>query len=64
MVAAGEYTPSGRNTALPNLPAFCGAEAMATPTADSLINFEVWVPTDENWNGKRVTTGNGDTARR
>ncbi|NUZ04715.1 tannase/feruloyl esterase family alpha/beta hydrolase [Piscinibacter koreensis] len=56
---AGSYTPTGSNTALTNLPAFCRLRASATPTSDSLINFEVWVPSGTAWNGKLVTTGNG-----
>jgi feruloyl esterase len=57
-IAAGTYTPAGSG-ALTNLPAFCRITAKATPTSDSLINFEVWVPSDQAWNGKMVTTGNG-----
>ena len=57
-VAAGSYTPPGSG-ALTNLPAFCRITASATPTADSLINFEVWVPDGTAWNGKIVVTGNG-----
>ncbi|MCS6943818.1 MAG: hypothetical protein RMK97_00100 [Sutterellaceae bacterium] len=33
---------------------------MATPTVDSLINFEVRLPIDGNRNGKRVTTDKGE----
>jgi feruloyl esterase len=58
-VAAGDYRPSGSNTTLTNLPAFCRIEARATPTSDSLINFQLWVPEGTAWNGKLVTTGNG-----
>lgn len=57
-VAAGSYTPPGSG-ALANLPAFCRITASATPSGDSLVNFEVWVPTGTAWNGKIVTTGNG-----
>ncbi|HEX2011334.1 MAG TPA: tannase/feruloyl esterase family alpha/beta hydrolase [Roseateles sp.] len=60
-VPAGSYTPSG--TAFPitlaELPAFCRIDALATPSSDSLINFQVWVPQGAAWNGKLVTTGNG-----
>lgn len=58
-IAAGDYTPPGARTPLSNLPAFCRVQARATPTTDSLIRFEVWVPTGTAWNGKLVTTGNG-----
>ena len=57
-VAAGSYTPPG-GQALTNLPAFCRVDAQATPTSDSLINFQVWVPQGTAWNGKLVVTGNG-----
>jgi len=58
-VPAGSYQPVGYPVALDDLPAFCRITAQATPTADSLINFEVWVPRGDDWNGKLVTTGNG-----
>ncbi|WP_348753687.1 tannase/feruloyl esterase family alpha/beta hydrolase [uncultured Aquincola sp.] len=58
-VAAGSYTPPGTNGALTGLPAFCLVKGQATPTGDSLINFEAWVPQGSAWNGKLVTTGNG-----
>lgn len=58
-VPAGSYTPPGTTRALDNLPAFCRIQASATPTSDSLINFELWVPQGTAWNGKLVTTGNG-----
>ncbi len=58
MVEANAYKPAGSNSAIANLPAFCLVKAQATPTSDSLINFEVWVPRD-NWNQKLVATGNG-----
>jgi feruloyl esterase len=58
-VAAGDYTPPGRSSPITNLPAFCRVTGSATPTPDSLINFELWVPSADTWNGKLVTTGNG-----
>ena len=57
-VAANAFVPPGSQNPISNLPAFCRVQASATPTSDSLINFEVWVPA-ANWNGKLVTTGNG-----
>jgi feruloyl esterase len=57
-VAAGSYTPTGSG-ALPNLPAFCAVNGTATPTSDSIIHFQVWVPAGAAWNGKLVVTGNG-----
>lgn len=56
-VTAGAFTPPQATTPLRDLPAFCRIEAQATPSDDSRITFEVWVPSP--WNGKLVTTGNG-----
>jgi feruloyl esterase len=58
-VAAGSYTPAGSTQAITNLPAFCRITGRATPSSDSLVNFEVWVPSGTAWNGKMVVTGNG-----
>lgn len=58
-VPAGSYTPAGTTTALPALPAFCVVKGEARPSADSLVNFEAWVPARAGWNGKLVVTGNG-----
>src|SRR5262249_19577690 len=42
-ITAGTYiAPDG--TALPNLPAFCRIAATLTPTPDSNIKIEVWMP--------------------
>jgi feruloyl esterase len=52
-------TPQGSQTPLTGLPSsFCRMTGTATPSNDSLINFEIWVPTGSAWNGKLVTTGN------
>jgi feruloyl esterase len=40
------------------LPAFCRIAAAISPTSDSSIKMEVWMPL-ENWNGKFVGVGNG-----
>jgi feruloyl esterase len=58
-VAAGRFTPPQAQAPLSGLPAFCRIRAVATPSSDSLINFEVWVPGPSTWNGKLVATGNG-----
>ena len=55
-VAAGKYTaPNGQVFA--NLPAFCRVAATSTPTSDSNINIEVWMPYS-GWNGRYLGTGN------
>lgn len=57
-VAANSFKPAGSSNAIQDLGAFCQVKGQATPTSDSLVNFELWVP-KEGWNGKLVTTGNG-----
>ncbi len=37
----------------------CRVVAYATPTQDSHINFEVWLPRASTWNGKFEAVGNG-----
>ena len=56
LIPAGTYTaPDGE--VFTNLPSFCRVAATLTPTSDSDINIEVWVPFS-NWNGFFVGTGN------
>ena len=57
-VASGHFTPPGSGKAL-DLPAFCRIVAVAKPTSDSVINFEVWIPTSERWNRNFLGVGNG-----
>jgi feruloyl esterase len=57
-VSAGGFTPEGTTRPVPELPAFCRVQAVATPTPGSRIHFEVWIP-EGAWNGKLVVTGNG-----
>jgi feruloyl esterase len=55
-VGAGTYTaPDG--TVLPDLPAFCRIAATLTPTSDSNIKIEVWMPFS-GWRGIYWGTGN------
>ncbi len=60
-VEAGAFTvPAGRGPA-PNfkdLPAFCRVFLTLTPSSDSDIKVEVWLPLSE-WNGKFEGTANG-----
>lgn len=63
-VAAGPYRAQGRGgqqTAGPQLPAHCRIAAVLTPTSDSHIEMELWLPA-ENWNGKFLAVGNGGWA--
>jgi feruloyl esterase len=51
-----------RGTAAPaNIPAHCRVQIVLKPTPDSLINMELWLPT-QNWNGKFMGVGNGGFA--
>ncbi|HSW39888.1 MAG TPA: tannase/feruloyl esterase family alpha/beta hydrolase [Acidobacteriota bacterium] len=68
LVEAGSFKPPtgagklaggpGGQAVYKNAPAFCRVTATLTPTDDSNINIEVWMPA-ENWNGKLVGIGNG-----
>lgn len=52
-------TPTGQT--LTDLPPFCKVSVVATPTPDSLVNIEVWLPTSA-WNGRFQGIGNGGYA--
>src|SRR6185295_7793616 len=58
----GTFAPpnarGGTGNALANLPAFCRVAATLTPSSDSDIKIEVWLPIDR-WNGKFQAVGNG-----
>ena len=60
-ITTGSFTPPGSSNPLPNLPPFCRAAGVITPTAESRILFEVWMPL-EKWNGKFAGVGNGGWA--
>ena len=66
VVAAGRFMPpSGTQTKTPNpyeaLPEFCRVTATLTPSSDSDIKIEVWLPTS-TWNRKLQAVGNGGWA--
>jgi feruloyl esterase len=64
VVASGAFTaPAGRGPApsFKDVPAFCRVKATLTPSADSDIKIEVWLPA-EGWNGKYQAVGNGGWA--
>ena len=50
----------GERARFKGLPAFCRVGATLTPSADSDIKLEVWLPA--NWNGKLEADGNGGWA--
>jgi feruloyl esterase len=64
LVAPGAFTPPGAGqtgagpTALASLPGFCRIAATLTPSTDSDIKIEVWLPV-AGWNGKFQAVGNG-----
>ena len=67
-VPAGGFTPPpspapamGPPTSYKDVPAFCRVQAELTPTADSDIRIEVWMPA-AGWNGKYRGLGNGGFA--
>jgi len=60
-VPAGSFTPPGSSTPLTDLPAFCRVAATLTPTPQSLIGVEVWMPTT-TWNQKFRGEGSGGSA--
>jgi feruloyl esterase len=70
-VAAGTFSPPGaaaRQGGAPQpsrvyaaLPAFCRVAATLTPSSDSDVKIEVWLPSAK-WNGKFQAVGNGGWA--
>jgi feruloyl esterase len=70
-VEPGTFTPParlggagpgrGNATGFSALPAFCRVAATLTPSSDSQIKIEVWLPLSE-WNGKFQGVGNGGWA--
>src|SRR5262249_31769646 len=63
VVAAGTFTPAngGRSAAYAKAPEFCRVALTVTPTTDSDIKVEVWLPST-GWNRKLQVVGNGGWA--
>jgi feruloyl esterase len=60
-VAPGAFTPPQGTRgadAFKGLPSFCRVAATLTPTQDSEIKIEVWLP-ESGWNGRLESVGNG-----
>src|SRR6266513_5505630 len=55
-IGAGTFKPP-QGDPLPNLKAFCRVSAVAKPSSDSDIKFEVWLPAS-GWNGRLWAAGN------
>jgi hypothetical protein len=60
-LSAGDLRISDRIT-VPNLPAFCRVLGIISPSADSHIRFEVWLPRYAAWNKRFLSTGEGGFA--
>lgn len=64
-VAAGAFEAPAPGFSLPadysRLPEFCRVAGSIQPSADSDIQFELWLPIS-GWNGKFMQTGNGGAA--
>ena len=60
-VPAGAFTAPGaaKGSQFSDLPAFCRVQATLTPSPDSDIKIEVWMPEASRWNRKFRGTGNG-----
>jgi feruloyl esterase len=61
VTATGSFTPPGSTNVIGNLPPFCRVAGVLTPTPQSRILFELWMPVD-GWNGKFAGVGNGGWA--
>jgi len=68
VVPPGKFSPPdggrrgpGRGSVYADLPEFCRAAATLTPSSDSDIKIEVWLPAS-GWNGKFQAVGNGGWA--
>jgi feruloyl esterase len=63
-VPKGPYLPLGlpadaaQNPKL-QTPAYCRVAVLLTPSSDSHIEVELWMPARENWNGKYQAVGGG-----
>jgi len=55
---AGRFTPPGSSNSI-ETHGFCRVIAVAKPTSDSVINFEVWIPSATDWNHNFEGVGNG-----
>ncbi len=58
-IITGSFTPPGSTTPLAGLPPFCRVAVTSTPTIQSLIKLEVWIPLGSIWNGKYEQLGCG-----
>ena len=59
-VPAGDY-PIPDSSLVVKLPSHCSVKVILTPSSDSHIEMELWMPST-NWNGKFLALGNGGWA--
>ncbi len=63
VIQSAEYLPQGGTIGTTTITVpFCRAIGVATPTSDSHIGFEVWLPPVAAWNGKFQGIGSGGSA--
>lgn len=60
-VTGGSFTAPGARNAMEHLPPFCRVAITLTPSSDSDIRVELWLPMTD-WNGKFQGVGNGGWA--
>jgi feruloyl esterase len=62
-IESAEYLADGGTVGTTKVsPPFCRVIGVATPTTDSHIGFEVWLPPASRWNGKFRGEGSGGSA--
>ena len=57
-LTAGDFKAPGASGRLTGLPPFCRVVVKMTPTADSVIGAEIWLPLNR-WNQKLLAVGSG-----
>ena len=63
VIQSADYLPDGGTVGTTKIDvAFCRVVGVATPTADSHIGFEVWLPPASRWNGNFRGEGSGGSA--
>src|SRR5512141_2494381 len=58
-IPEGPYLAPRPGTVAPALPPHCRVALTMTPTSDSDIKAEVWMPVAATWNGKFMAVGGG-----
>ncbi|MEO8302469.1 MAG: hypothetical protein ABI608_11770, partial [Rhizomicrobium sp.] len=63
VIQSAEYLPGGGTVGTTKISVpFCRVIGVATPTSDSHIGFEVWLPPMAQWNGNFRGEGSGGSA--